>query len=387
MIRRDSLKFYQKKPTEFMKPALNIYHILSDKQWSGPEQYAYDLIAQIKDDGNKYYTEVVTQNRPKIIEHFRSLEVPVSILPLKSLSDLDSSLRLARQIKRGNNILHVHTMKDAATAVLACHISENPNNRVVLTSHSVEKPKTSFWYRRILRDIDHIIFSSRISYNEFIDHAKRFDRSRASVINDSIRPMLNYAETYDLRRTCEIDADKALILFHGRVCKEKGVDVLLRALTQLDKSTYHLAIIGDGDKRFVKRLRSFIEANQLEHNITMLGYQPNLQELLVQADFGVLPAAWREPFGISNLEYMMLGKAHIATNNGGQVEYLQNEKNALLVNPSDFSELAAAIKRLIDDPALRHSIGAQAQADFNSRLSYKHFYSQIIDLYTGLYTK
>ena len=56
-----------------MKPALNIYHILSDKQWSGPEQYAYDLIAQIKDDGNKYYTEVVTQNRPKIIEHFRSL--------------------------------------------------------------------------------------------------------------------------------------------------------------------------------------------------------------------------------------------------------------------------------------------------------------------------
>ena len=58
MIRRDSLKFYQKKPTEFtstdMKPALNIYHILSDKQWSGPEQYAYDLIAQIKDDGNKY---------------------------------------------------------------------------------------------------------------------------------------------------------------------------------------------------------------------------------------------------------------------------------------------------------------------------------------------
>ena len=83
----------------------------------------------------------------------------------------------------------------------------------------------------------------------------------------------------------------------------------------------------------------------------------------------------------------MLGKAHIATNNGGQVEYLQHEHNALLVNPSDFSELAAAIKRLIDDPQLRHRIGMQAQADFESRLSYEHFYSQIIDLYNSLYAK
>lgn len=364
---------------------LNIYQILSDQRWAGPEQYAFDLFAQMKEEQGKYYTEVVTRNNPKIVNQFRRLETPISVLPLKSLSDLDSPIRLARQIGRGKNILHVHNMRDATTAVLACRIAENKNNRVVLTSHSVEKPKTSFWYRRILRDIDHIIFSSQVSYDEFINNAKHFNRDRASVIHDSIRMKLNYDHTYDMRRACHIDTDTALILFHGRVCKEKGVDVLLRALTQLDKTTYHLAIIGDGERRFVRRLESFIEANQMGKNVTMFGFQPNLQELLVQADFGVLPASWREPFGISNLEYMMLGKAHIATNNGGQVEYLRDGENALLVNPNDFSGLADAIQRLITDHQLRHNLGAQAQSDFNRELSYERFYSQLTTLYKNLY--
>lgn len=367
---------------------LNIYQIVSDKQWSGPEQYAFDLTAHMKEvQSQNFYMEIVTQNRPKIIKHFRRLEIPISTLPLKSLSDLDSPIRLARQIKRGRNILHVHNMKDAATAVLANKISENPNNRVVLTSHSVERPKTGFMYRRILREIDHIIFVSQVSYDEFINHAKHFDRSRASVIHDSILPIDTGVEAINIRKTYNIPEEAALIMFHGRVCKEKGVDVLLRAVAQLDKKTFHLAIVGDGNKRFMKRMKQFVEVNQLEHNVSFLGFQPELQKLIAQADFGVLPAAWREPFGISNLEYMMEGKAHIATNNGGQVEYLRNGENALLVTPSDFSELAAAIELLISDTKLRRDIGKNARNDFNTQLDYSHFYTKIVDLYNSLYKK
>lgn len=250
---------------------LNIYQIVSDKQWGGPEQYAFDLAAQMHSESSTNYMEIVTRNQPKIIKHFRRLEVPISTLPLKSLSDLDSPIRLARQIKRGHNILHVHNMKDAATAVLACRISENRNNRVVLTSHSVERPKTNFMYRRILHEIDHIIFVSQVAYDEFINHAKRFDRSRASVIHDSIRPINTGEKAIDIRSTYNIPSDVALIMFHGRVCKEKGVDVLLRALTQLNKATFHLAIVGEGDRRFMKHLRSFVEVNQMQRNVSFLG--------------------------------------------------------------------------------------------------------------------
>ncbi len=363
---------------------LNIYQILSDSRWSGPEQYAYDLTAQMKSDNQEFYTEIVTQNRPAIIERFRQLEVPVSILPLKSLSDLDSPVRLARQIKRGKNILHVHNMKDAVTAVFACKISENPLNRVVLTSHSVERPKTSIWYRRVLKEINHIVFVSQVQYDEFIDHAKRFDRKRASVIHDSIRPLEADGQVMNLRKDLNIADSKTLIMFHGRVCKEKGIDVLVEALSQLNKDTFHLVVIGEGNKHYTKKLKALIDDKQLADNITMMGYQPNLQQLIAQADFGVLPAAWREPFGISNLEYMMQGKAHISTNNGGQVEYLRHFENALLVEPENPSSLASAIQRLIDDKQLRNDLGIQAKDDFDQHLTYKHFYEKIISLYNSL---
>lgn len=367
---------------------LNIYQIVSDKQWGGPEQYAFDLTAHIRElHNNDFYMEIVTQQRPKIIKHFRRLEIPISTLPLKSLSDLDSPIRLARQIKRGRNILHVHNFKDAATAVLANKISENPNNRVVLTSHSVERPKTGFLYRRILSEIHHIIFVSQVQYDEFINHAKRFPRERASVIHDSIRPIETGTPAIDIRKTYNIPDEAALIMFHGRVCKEKGVDVLLRAVAQLDKQAFHLVIVGDGSPRFMKRMKQFVEVNQLHNNVSFLGFQSELHKLIAQADFGVLPATWREPFGISNLEYMMNGKAHIATNNGGQVEYLRHGENALLVTPGDFSELADAIQTLIDDTKLRHALGDAALAHFNSNLNYEHFFEKITNLYTSLYKK
>lgn len=365
---------------------LNIYQIVSNKQWSGAEQYAFDLMATMRDDPDeKYYLEIVTQNRPQIIGQFRRLEVPVSTLPLKGLSDLDTPVRLARMIRRGRNILHVHSMKDAVTAVMARKISENASNRIVLTCHSVERPKTSFLYRRILKELDHIVFVSQISYDEFISHAHRFDRARASVIHDSIRPIQPAGPVPSLRQLCGIGHDTTLILFHGRVCKDKGVDVLLRALSQLHKHDFHLAIIGNADRKYLRHLRLFIQANQLADNITFLGFQSDLQPLIAQCDFGVLPATWREPFGISNLEYMMQGKAHIATNNGGQMEYLRPGENALVVAPDDFPSLSAAIQQLISDNALRQRLGRQAQADFSQSLDYPHFYRQITALYHTLW--
>ena len=116
--------------------AINVFHIISDKVWGGVEQYVFDLAAELRADGN--YIEIVSKNRRQILDRLHELEVPVSILPLKGLTDIDSPLRFARLIKKGKNIIHVHNAKDAATAVLARHISENKNNRIVMTCHEVK---------------------------------------------------------------------------------------------------------------------------------------------------------------------------------------------------------------------------------------------------------
>lgn len=364
--------------------AINVFHIISDKVWGGVEQYVYDLAAELRAEGN--YIEIVARNRRQILDRLRELEVPVSILPLKGLTDIDSPLRFARLIKKGKNIIHVHNVKDAATAVLARHISENRNNKIVMTCHEVKKAKRGIIYKKVYRDIDKIIFVSNLAREAFVESRSGIDPQHMTVIHNSGHRLRDKSiPTIDIRKKYNIPASKRLIMFHGHVSAEKGVSVLLRALTQLDKEKYHLVIIGSGETKYMGIIKAFIVANQLLNNVTFLGYQNCVQPLLAQCDFGVLPSVCRESFGLTNLEYMMVGKAHIATNNGAQKEYIDNETTGILVAPDDFMELASAIEQLIDNPELCARIGGAASRKFDTELSYSHFYNNIINTYKSLF--
>lgn len=364
--------------------SLNIFHIVSDKVWGGAEQYVYDLASEIRAKGT--YIEIVTRNRPQIIERLRKLEIPISILPLKGLTDLETPLRFARLIKKGQNIVHVHNVKNASMAVLARHISENPNTRIVMTCHAVAKAKRGIIYKTVYRDLDKIIFVSDLARETFVNSCSRLDPDCLTVIHNSVHRLLLGAEpSIDIRLKYKIPEKKRLIMFHGHVSQDKGVSVLLRALTQLDKQRYHLVIIGSGEPKYLSEIKAFIVANQLLNNVTLLGYQHNIQPLLAQCDFGVLPSVCRESFGLTNLEYMMLGKAHIATNNGAQKEYVDNGETGILIAPDDYRALADAISKLIDDPALCDKIGDAARHKFDAELSYPHFYERIEQTYKSLF--
>lgn len=102
------------------------------------------------------------------------------------------------------------------------------------------------------------------------------------------------------------------------------------------------------------------------------------------ADFGVLPSTVQEACLLSAQEYMSQGIPVVTTDNGGQREYLHHGENSLLVPPADPTALADAMGRLADDADLRHRLGRQARADFDSTLAYDHFYRAMRSLYQSL---
>ena len=67
---------------------------------------------------DEYYVEMVCGKSDTVLNRFRPLEIPISILPLKGITDRDSPKRFKRLLKRGQNIIHVHSFSDAVTAVL-----------------------------------------------------------------------------------------------------------------------------------------------------------------------------------------------------------------------------------------------------------------------------
>ena len=362
---------------------INVFHIVSNKHWTGAEQYTYDLVERLRNDKD-FYVEVVCRKHPVVLKQYRRLEIPISILPLKGVTDIDSPVRFARLLRKGKNIIHVHSFKDAFMAVMARRISENRDTRVVVSVHGVYKPKKNYMYTKLYKSIDCFVFSSEMARDAFLGKAKKQYADRGVVLRDSVCDSQIGTTVPDLRRELGLNSQQSLIMYHGKLAHEKGIEVLLGALTHVDKSKYHLAIIGEGQPKYKAKIKGFIVAAGMVNNVTLLGFRDNILEYLRQADFGVLPSIQPEALGISNLEYMMAGKAHICSNNGAQPEYVHDGENGLLVPPGDERALTTAINTMLNDTASRSRMGTQAQRDFQEKLDYPTFYNKMTDLYRSL---
>ncbi|MDE6394916.1 MAG: glycosyltransferase, partial [Duncaniella sp.] len=72
----------------------------------------------------------------------------------------------------------------------------------------------------------------------------------------------------------------------------------------------------------------------------------------------------------------------VSTNNGGQAEYLEDGRTALLVNPGDDEALAGAIARVIDDPQLRERLARAGKEYFDNHMSYSMFADKVLEAYS-----
>jgi glycosyltransferase involved in cell wall biosynthesis len=136
----------------------------------------------------------------------------------------------------------------------------------------------------------------------------------------------------------------------GRLIPRKDHLALLDAWQQVPGAT--LLIVGEGPLR--EQLQQAIEARGLRERVRLLGFVSEVQkrQLLACADVYV-SAAEHEGFGLVFLEAMEAGLPIVATNNGGQLDFLTANENALLVAPKQPALLASAVGNILSDAPLR----------------------------------
>jgi glycogen synthase len=163
------------------------------------------------------------------------------------------------------------------------------------------------------------------------------------------------------------------LTFVGRLCVEKGVLVILKALAilinQQSRRHLHLNIFGDGDDGYMKELHAFIRENQLAAFVTFHGKV--LQDVLIaqydRSDIMLIPSLWKEPFGLVVAEAMARGLPIITSNIGGPAEIITHEVDGLLIEPGDEHLLATAITRLLDNPDECQRFAQAARATVQER--------------------
>lgn len=356
-----------------------IFHIISNKEWGGGEQYVYDLSQRQMADGIS--VEVFCKPVETITAKFRELVKQVYPLKLNGVADVASAWRMARIIgQAGPCTIHAHNFKDAFTAAYARRLSGNQQVRVVMCRHLTRTGKNNLPYRWLYGQLDRLCFDSDLSKEMFLSTHPSIDERKLCIVHTSI-VVPGTVTPANLRQELGLPDDETLAMFHGRLDPEKGLDVLVDAMELLKEKPFRLVLIGRGSDEYTAHLQQLIARKGLQQKVLLAGFRHPVLPYVAASDFGILASTVREGCPLSPQEYMSQGLPVVATDNGGQREYIVNGQNGLLVPPGDSQELATAIGRLVDDASLRRRLGAQAKDDFDDHLNYEHFYRQIKQLY------
>lgn len=176
------------------------------------------------------------------------------------------------------------------------------------------------------------------------------------------------------RRELGLPEDRMLIGIVGRLERWKGTHVLIEAMPTILRAhpNAHCVTVGEvheRDRAYGAYLQRRIQALGLADRVTMAGAQPNPELWMAAMDI-VVHASDSEPFGIVVLEALALGKPLVAGGAGGPTEVITDGVDGLLTPYDDRDALAAAVVRLLDDPAYARELARAGQrkvAEFSSQ--------------------
>jgi glycosyltransferase involved in cell wall biosynthesis len=161
---------------------------------------------------------------------------------------------------------------------------------------------------------------------------------------------------------------------------EKSHETLFAAAATLvrDVPDLRFRIVGSGPRR--AELEALVAARNLQAHVEFLGHREDVPALLADADAFVLPSR-SEAFPNGVIEAMAAGLPVVASAVGGLLDLVDDGRTGLLVAPSDPEPLAAAIRRLIDDPASAIAMGAAARAAVLQQYSFDGMVASFENLY------
>lgn len=197
------------------------------------------------------------------------------------------------------------------------------------------------------------------------------------VPNGVTDEFINYNVTYNLK-------DHNRLIYFGRLSKEKGVEILLKAASLISESIDELVIIGRGELE--EKIDDANKYGSLRGKITRMDWMviPELIRELSYSKVAVLPS-FAESFGNTIVESMACGIPVISTNAGSIPEIIDHNINGILVKPGDYRQLADQIKLVLNSPEKSNLMAKNARTEVVKKYSwmstakkFEHIYCKLL---------
>ena len=354
---------------------LAIVHTESSLGWGGQE---IRILAESQGLAQRGHTvTVLCAPQARILAEAVNWNVPAIALPIASKRP--AGLRALIDWLRTNrcDVLNTHSSTDSWLAALATRFGRAVP--IVRTRHiSARVPRNPFSRWLYERGAAKIVTTGEALKRELVEtnkfSAERIESVPTGIDAGRFRP----GDRAAMRSRLGLPADAVLLGIVATLRSWKGHEFLLQAMTGLSTEV-QLVIVGDGPMRDV--LERSIERLGLRARVRMAGDQRDVLPWFQALDIFALPSYANEGVPQALVQAMLCGLPCVTTPVGSIGELARDEVTALIVPPRDAHALAAAITRLVAEPALRNELGITARRHCVENFSYERMLDRMEAIY------
>lgn len=258
------------------------------------------------------------------------------------------------------SLLHCHTPVGGLLGRLAAILCREEGPKVIYTAHGFHFYKGAPWvnwlfYYNVERILAHHTDILVTINEEDYGRAGRFHLREGGGVykipgeglhRDRFRPV-SEERKQEMRRLLGLEGDTFFFLSVGELSGNKNHREIIRLMPDIierlkDRKILY-GICGDGFYR--EELSELVEKMELQENVSLYGYQADIQNYLACADCLVFPSV-REGLGMAALEAMAMGIPVIAADNRGTREYMRDGCNGYVCDVKNPKSFAEAIERI-----------------------------------------
>jgi len=352
----------------------------------GVEVFSAHLVSALRALGH----EIVIVSSRRDLKHpdeIRHGDVPVFRFPFQALLTsqnyrqiLSARERIA-ELRRmfQPDVVHLNTV--GPSLFFYAHTTSAFPAPTVVTIHGLPDrfaPQFSL-LQRVLTSARWVVAVSRA----MLDDTRAIEptiNSRSSIIYNSLQ--------ISTITPLPLDFDAPRVLGLGRLIREKGFDLAIRAFPHvLDRfPAAQLCIAGEGPEKL--SLAALAREAGIERAVKFTGrIEPDDVPALINESSLVVMPSWYEPFGLVALQAAQMGRPVVATRLRGLDEVVLEGKTGLLFDPRNSTALAEALEWLLAHPAEAQRMGQAARRHARGTFQWKRHVAAYDALYQRLHKR
>ena len=362
---------------------IKVLHIVEDLGMGGIEKVICNLCSGL--DHDRFDTRVWCLTKGGVMADCLAQNgIQPEVLGMGPQPSISFIGKLARMLRREKiYILHCHGYTAGAVARTAAVLARVP--RIVAHVHTTceNMSRKQLWIDRVLSLFTDVVICCSQAVADSVAERAGIARGKLSVVYNGTPRMLKVSPP-GLKQKLGIPAGDSVILCAASLTGHKGHRYLLEAfalvLKQFPQTTLLLA--GDGPLR--PSLQELAGRLGVAAKTVFAGIYLEMEELLSLCYLAVLPSSEREGMSLWLAEAMSAGRPLVGTRIGGTPEVITHEANGLLVPPRDAPALAAALGRILSDPALAKSLGEAGDEIYLEKFTIEEMVFNVTAIYQRL---